>query len=363
MKLYRRLLLLTVAATGLAATPPGVLAQGAGNLSNPLQGGFSSSTASGLSDLTGGTSGGVPTAKVGNATYDFGSVFQGTKVRHTFRIDNAGPGSLTIGAVQTSCGCTVAAPTRTVVPAGSYSEITATFDTSADKGPAERDITVATNDPHHQQLVLKIKGDVKVKVDANPSPLVFDKVRHGSANTRTVMLTDMVSHDFRIVSIKNTNPNLKVAEQPRTDGKPGAQLTVTLMPTAPAEPFSDDIQVATNLGPVEIPVSGSVVGDLNVAPAQVSFGIVQPHAGAVRYARLTNSGPRPIKVVGVSTNNLGVSARVDPITPGREYKLTLQLEPNSPDGTLRGAVAIKTDDPSQPTLQVPFYGIVGAFNG
>jgi len=106
-----------------------------------------------------------------------------------------------------------------------------------------------------------------------------------------------------------------------------------------------------------------VVGDLNVAPAQVSFGIVQPHAGAVRYARLTNSGPRPIKVVGVSTNNLGVSARVDPITPGREYKLTLQLEPNSPDGTLRGAVAIKTDDPSQPTLQVPFYGIVGAFNG
>ena len=87
------------------------------------------------------------------------------------------------------------------------------------------------------------------------------------------------------------------------------------------------------------------------------------HAGAIQFARLTNAGDRPINVLGATTNNVKVTAAVEPITPGREYKLTLELTANSPDGTLRGMVEIKTDDPGQPVVQVPFYGIVGGFSG
>lgn len=340
--------------------------QGAAGGLMQLPAGLSSDAVSsdnGLAGLTGGTSSEPPTVTAVASVYDFGAVFQGTAVKHTFRVENHGAGALTLGAVQTSCGCTVAAPTKRIVPPGDYSEIAAVFDTSADKGPAQRIITVATNDPKQRQLNLTIKGDVKVKVDANPMPLVFDKVKHGVDESRNVLVTDMVGGDFKIVSITNSSPNLKVTQQPRTDGHPGAVLVVTVLKTMPAAAFSDIIKVATNTAPLNIPVSGTVLGDLNVTPPQVSFGIVKHNAGALRFARLSNAGKRPVRVLEVASNNQRVTALVEPVTPGQEFRITLQLTPNSPAGTLRGVVAIKTDDPAQPLVQVPFYGIVGSFSG
>jgi len=351
----------------LGATSTVALAQAPGSGSLQLPAGLSSESGnggSGLTGLTAATSSEPPSVKVAEPLYDFGAVYQGTPVKHTFRIENRGSGPLTLGAVQTSCGCTVAQPTKRQVQPGETSEVAAVFDTSADKGPAQRIITVETNDPKQKQLTLTMKGDVKVKVDANPTPLVFDKVKHGVEESRQVLVTDTIGGgDFKITSITNSSPNLKVAQQPRTDGHPGAELVVTVLKTMPAAAFSDVIKVATNVAPLNIPVSGTVLGDLNVTPAQVSFGIVKHHAGALRFARLSNGGDRPVRVIDVSSNNQKVTAAVEPVTPGKEFKITLQLAPNSPDGTLRGVVAIKTDDPAQPLVQVPFYGIVGSFNG
>jgi hypothetical protein len=341
-------------------------AQNSGGAPVQLPPGFSSETGNGggIAGLAAGASGEAPSAKVAEPVYDFGAVFQGAQIKHTFRVANGGPGALTIGSIGTSCGCTVAQPSKRQVQSGDATEITATFDTSADKGPAQRVITVATNDPKQPRITLTLKGDVKVKVDANPLPVVFDKAPHGVEVSRQVMVSDLISGgDFHITSITNSSPNLKVTQQPRVDGKPGAILTLTLLKTTPAAPFSDIVKVSTNVSPLNIPVYGTVLGDLNVTPAQVSFGIVKHRAGAIRIARLTNASARPVKVIGVSTNNRMISAAVAPVTPGKEFKLTLELLPNSPDGTLRGSVAIQTDDPGQPLVQVPFYGIVGNFSG
>lgn len=353
------ILLGATAAVGFAQTS-------GGTESMQLPQGLSSDAAAGetgLAGLTGGTSSEPPAVTAIAPVYDFGAVFQGTSVKHTFRVENHGAGPLTLGTVQTSCGCTVAQPTKRVIQPGDFSAIAAIFDTSADKGPAQRIITVATNDPKQKQLSLTIKGDVKVKVDANPTPLVFDKVKHGIEESRNVLVTDTIGGDFRITSITNSSPNLKVTQQPRTDAHPGAMLIVTVLKTMPAAAFSDVIKVATNVAPLNIPVSGTVLGNLNVTPAQVSFGIVKHRAGALRFARLSNAGDRPVRVIDVTSNNQKVSAIVEPVIPGKEFKITLELAPNSPDGTLRGVVAIKTDDPAQPLVQVPFYGIVGSFSG
>ena len=131
----------------------------------------------------------------------------------------------------------------------------------------------------------------------------------------------------------------------------------------PAGPFNDIVKVANSRAPLEIAVFGTVVGDLTVMPPQVSFGIVPHHASVLRTIRLTNSGDRTVKVIGVSSTSQSVMAVVEAVTPGKVYRITLQLRPNTPDGKLLGALAIKTDDPQQQTLQVPFYGIVGSFKG
>ena len=358
----RRFLVIGIAAGSLVAGAPRLFADSSDNAPIQLPG-LSSDSGGGLSQL-GTDSAGSPSAKALATTFDFGSVFQGERVKHIFRIDNGGPGRLTIGAVQTSCGCTVAQPTKRQVAAGDSSDIAATFDTSADRGPSQRVITVHTNDPAHEAIAFTIKGDVKVKVDANPSPVVFEKVKHGTEASRQVLVTDMLDDkNFKITSITNANHDLKVTQQPRTDGKPGAALILTLLKSAPAASFTDIINVSSSVAPLRIPVYANVIGDVSVAPPQVSFGIVKHRAGAVQFARLTNAGDHSIHLLGVTSNNPKVNATVEPLKPGREYKLTLALTANSPDGTLRGVIEIKTDDPGQPVVQVPFYGIVGGFSG
>jgi Protein of unknown function (DUF1573)/Flagellar-associated PapD-like len=345
--------------------PCATRAQETGFSGNQLGPGGLSAEPGGLSGLTAPATGsGAPRAQVETPVFDFGTVISGIPVKHTFRVKNVGSAPLIIGAVMTSCGCTAAQPTKNTVLPGEDSDVAVTFDTRSDKGPATRTITVMTNDPKHQQLNLTLKGDVKVQVEAAPSPVAFGNVRHGTAQSRQVTITDTTGgKDFKVNSIANSSKDIKVTEQPRTDGQPGAALTVTVLNSMPAGPFNDIVKVATNRAPLEVAVFGTVVGDLTVNPPQVSFGIVPHHAGVLRTIRLTNSGDRAVKVVAISSSSQSVTAAVDPVTPGKVYKITIQLRPNTPDGKLLGMLAIKTDDPQQQTLQVPFYGIVGSFRG
>jgi hypothetical protein len=225
-------------------------------------------------------------------------------------------------------------------------------------------VTLATNDPHNPQVALKIEGVIKPQVTAQPADVDFGKVHRATGAARDVVLSDLVGGGgFALKSVKNSSPYIKVTTAARADGKPGAMLHVALSPAMPPGPISDTIQIDTSRAPLRVAVLGIVTGDLTVEPAQVSFGILPHHQGAIRIIRLTNAGQRTINVLGVESTNHSVEARVEPVTPGKEYKVTLALRPNTPDGQIRGALTIHTDDPQQATLTVPYYGIVGSFKG
>jgi hypothetical protein len=338
---------------------------------NGLSSGPASSGAPNGLEGIGGVTSGTPKAEVAGKVYDFGSVLNAVPVAHVFKIHNAGSGTLVIGGVQTSCGCTAAKPTKSQLPPGEDSDVAVTFDTRFDKGPATRTITVYTNDPAAKSIVLTIKGDVKVQVEAAPAQVAFGDVKHGTDQTRQVLLNDLVGgtdpakaqREFEVKSITNASPNIKVAAAPRTDGKAGGALTVTLLPTMPIGAFDDTIKVTTSRAPVDITVFGNVQGDITVKPAQVSFGVVPHRQGTLRYVRLVNAGARAVKVTSVTSSNVSVSATAEPVEAGKEYKITLELRPNTPDGALRGQVAITTDDPQQQTLSLPYFGIIGSYRG
>src|SRR5215471_5267863 len=118
----------------LAAALPGSMdgyAQSSGPSSSLVNGGFSSETneAGQLNTLS--TSNGHPLVQALDPVYDFGRVYNGTTVKHTFRLKNAGTAPLTIGAVRTSCGCTAAQPTKSNLLPGEDSAIAVSFDTHA----------------------------------------------------------------------------------------------------------------------------------------------------------------------------------------------------------------------------------------
>lgn len=315
-----------------------------------------------LGEQPGTAAAGAPKIEVAEPAYNFGTALSGPPISHVFMIKNVGNGPLDIRNVASSCGCTAAKPSKTILAPGEVSTIAASVDTHFERGHSLSVITLATNDPANPSLQLKIEGVIKPQVEAQPMDVDFGSVHHGSAAVRDVVISDMIGGTaFALKSVGNDSPYIKVTESARSDGKPGALLRVALSPSMPPGPISDTLRIETSRAPLRVAILGVVTGDLIVKPNQVSFGILPHHQGAVRIVRLTNQGSRTINVLGVESTSNSVFAKVAPVTPGKEYKLTVALRPNTPDGQIRGALTIRTDDPQQTTLTVPYYGIVGSF--
>lgn len=315
-----------------------------------------------LGEQPGAAAAGAPKIEVAEPAYNFGTALSGPPISHVFMIKNVGNGPLEIRNVASSCGCTAAKPSKTILAPGEVSTIAASVDTHFERGHSLSVITLATNDPANPSLQLKIEGVIKPQVEAQPMDVDFGSVHHGSAAVRDVVISDMIGGTaFALKSVGNDSPYIKVTESARSDGKPGALLRVALSPSMPPGPISDTLRIETSRAPLRVAILGVVTGDLIVKPNQVSFGILPHHQGAVRIVRLTNQGSRTINVLGVESTSNSVFAKVAPVTPGKEYKLTVALRPNTPDGQIRGALTIRTDDPQQTTLTVPYYGIVGSF--
>ena len=303
-----------------------------------------------------------PKVQVMNPLYDFGTALEGKMVEHVFKIKNTGQGELEIRGVKTSCGCTAAAPSKNHLAPGEEADISVGFDTHFQKGHQVRTITAYTNDPTTPQAVMTMQGVLKQQVAAVPAQVAFGTVRKGTPATQKVAIDDLTNgKDFKVSEFSNSSPSIKVTEEPRKDGKPGVMLKVELLPTMPAGPFDDSIKVITNRVPLNIDVFGTVTGDLALDPQQVSFGIVPRGQDVVRILKLTNSSPRDVKVLDIASSTPSVVASADPVKPGKEYRITVTLKRGTPDGQLRGQLAIKTDDPDQNNVNVPFYAIVGQF--
>lgn len=305
-----------------------------------------------------------PKVLVENPLYDFGTATEATMVNHTFKIKNVGQGRLVISHVKTSCGCTAATPSKNTLAPGEEAEISVGFDTHFQKGHQVRTITASTNDPGTPEAIMTIQGIVKQEVAATPSDVAFGKVKQGTEVTREVIVSDLTQRKdpFTVGDISNSNPAIKVEKTSRPDGKPGVLLKITLTKSMPVGTFDDTVKLITSRIPLNVDVFGEVTGDLSIAPAQVSFGIVPHGAEATRMVKLTNEGGKPIKVLGITSTAVPVSASAEPIDGSKDYKIVVQLHRGTPDGQIRGQLQIKTDDPEQQVLNVPFYGIVGQFS-
>ena len=80
------------------------------------------------------------------STHDFGDIFQGDKVEHTYRFTNTGKEPLLITNVTTQCGCTTPKgwPRDPVLPGGK-AEIIAAFNSTGKFGKQYKVITILSN--------------------------------------------------------------------------------------------------------------------------------------------------------------------------------------------------------------------------
>ena len=87
----------------------------------------------------------LPVAEFDKLDHDFGTVNEGPKVSHTYKLKNTGQAPLIIQNASPSCGCTVPSWSKEPIPVGGTGFVTAEFDTNGKSGMQNKTITVTAN--------------------------------------------------------------------------------------------------------------------------------------------------------------------------------------------------------------------------
>lgn len=78
-------------------------------------------------------------------TFDFGTINEGEKVRHTYAFTNTGSEPLILSDAKGSCGCTVPQWPREPIAAGESGEIIVEFNSKNKSGKKNQKVTITAN--------------------------------------------------------------------------------------------------------------------------------------------------------------------------------------------------------------------------
>lgn len=112
----------------------------------------------------------LPVAQFEKIEHDFGTITEGQKVTHVYKVKNTGEAPLIIQSAQPSCGCTVPKWSQEPIPVGGTGEITAEFDSSGKPGINNKTITVTAN-TWPKVTTLRFKAMVTPKPDGANGPV------------------------------------------------------------------------------------------------------------------------------------------------------------------------------------------------
>ena len=100
------------------------------------------------------------TVQYEHTDFDFGSVKEGEKVKHTYKFKNTGSEPLIISSAKGSCGCTVPKWPSEPIPPGATGQIDVEFDSKGKPGKQTKRVTVTANTVP-AQMFLNITGNVE----------------------------------------------------------------------------------------------------------------------------------------------------------------------------------------------------------
>jgi hypothetical protein len=211
--------------------------------------------------LPAGAFAGVPKLVAANADFSFGQVFQGTKVEHTFRFRNAGDAPLTVEKVRSSCGCTAALLSATLIPPGGTGEIRTTFDSARFRGAVLKTVYLYVNDPAHPVAQFHLRGTVNPELVLEPEQVELGRLVPGTESEARAILTNQGEQTISLSAPETTSSELN-AELEGLQLPPGksVHLVVKALPREGKSRLSGYVIIKTDnprVPQLRFPVYGS----------------------------------------------------------------------------------------------------------
>jgi len=141
--------------------------------------------------------------------FNFGEVYQGRKIEHTFRFRNAGDATLVVDKVRSSCGCTAALLSSQQIPPGGAGEIRTTFDSGRFRGAVVKTVYLYVNDPQQPVAQFHLRGTVKPELVMSPEQADFGRLIPGRSAEVRITLTNQGDQEITLSTPETTSPELQ----------------------------------------------------------------------------------------------------------------------------------------------------------
>jgi hypothetical protein len=309
------------------------------------------------------TGGAKPLIEIPRMRQDFGDVFERAQYEYAFVVRNRGQADLVIEDVKPGCGCTVAKFDKVIAP-GAEGKIELVLNGEQVHGKFSKTAVVKTNDPDHPELTLTIAGNEIPFLKVLPEGTIYLHGRYDEAIEKTVNLTSN-EKDFKL---EITSVTSNIDDKITYKVEPGAtrdEYVLRVTKKTGLEPSSAYGNITIKNNSTKSPetvlqVHVMTKGSISVTPQTLNYGEVKFGAKGENAAPVTKTvtivktdGEFQLKDPVISNKHF--TAKIEPVTPGKQYKVEVTFTPPVKTGVSQrevGELVIGTSDPREPSVRV-----------
>ena len=300
----------------------------------------------------------TPLAYTDAPEYDFGKVIGGSLIKHTFTIKNIGQKPLKIISLKETCACTASVLSQDEILPGKTGNISAVLTVPPGNRRVQESIHVFTDDPVQNTLKLTLTGEVFTPLSTFPTQLIFgNQVPFKNPLTKQVSLH--IEEGVQIRSVRTDSEHLTATLNTK-EGIP--HVEVKLLPTLPAGQFSHGILIdytyKEEQASHKVFTFGHVLGEMKVVPNRLFLGLIKDPTSVSKTITISSRDAQPFQITSVASNTKNANVTVNESDSKTNYQVIMTLAQKAEPGELKGDIIINTSSSVQPTVRVPFFGII-----
>ncbi|GJM24103.1 MAG: hypothetical protein DHS20C16_05180 [Phycisphaerae bacterium] len=302
-------------------------------------------------------SGDAPKATPIDAVHDFGKVWTGADLKHTFMIKNTGATPLKITKVKPACGCTKKGKHPSEIAPGQTGEFSFGLATKKLRGKFTKAITITTNDPKNKSTILKLVGEVQHFVEVTPNAATFGRLKPDSVMTKTLKVRNNTGEKLDIKLADNASQGCFSAELAEVVPGMEYELTVKAQPPYKSGNNRHSIKLLTGHAKqkdLQVTCLALVPKRLELRPD--SLRVAQgAKTQSKRRLRFTNNGDDPVNLLDVTStaDSDKLLTEVKTYQEGKSYEVTVTIPANYSPPADGVSIVLNTDDKESPKLEVP----------
>ena len=257
-------------------------------------------------------------------SYNFGEREEGESVEHSFVIKNVGDAPADAKKLKAQCGCAAVKVAQDKLAPGEKTSMTLRMSVGKRRGPFRKSTAITSDDDKQDALTLTFEGTVTSTLSVAPERVELGSVDAGKEVTRSAVVTFTQHTPVKITRVVSDPVDLLASEASALQNGSRYRVTIRLKPVKESTTIHGRVLLYTDSGKhpmIDIPVTGTVVGDL-VATPNVIFLTGDPKALVARNVLIRSPKDKPFEIKGIECPSPSVKTEVKPMGPGK-YRIEI----------------------------------------